>query len=256
MVNIFSACGLKPVPILNNRIYIFQNQRVGFDRGFARRLRRRSCRLRKVCLKRLFFCLGFSSFWWQIFDGYKQGIVEKAHLLQESDVSLDVSHNNFDIVRVKLEDTLSILAKPRPFTGEEISVLHRLVLAKLDDSVVEASFEVVYFFDLVLFCGCLDGVGSEKQINRLNPFHSNLKNAINPRNQRHRILPKMLKILRQFLDHDVELFLEHGLDDELPIMGKEEETSRFTLRFSSFENCLIVKLWSQRLLDILVSDAI
>ena len=66
----------------------------------------------------------------------------------------------------------------------------------------------------------------------------------------------MLKILWQFLNHNVELFLEHGLDDELPIMRKEEETSRFTLRFSSFEYCLVVELWTQRLLDIFVCDAV
>ena len=66
----------------------------------------------------------------------------------------------------------------------------------------------------------------------------------------------MLKILWQFLDHYVELFLEHGLDNKLPIMRKEEETSRFTLRLASFENCLVVELWSQRLLDIFIRDAI
>ena len=52
----------------------------------------------------------------------------------------------------------------------------------------------------------------------------------------------MLKIFGQVFHHDVELFLEHGLDYELLIMRKKEETPRLPLRLTSLKNGLIVQL--------------
>ena len=53
----------------------------------------------------------------------------------------------------------------------------------------------------------------------------------------------MLKVV--FLDAlpGVEVIIRHSLDDELLILTKEEETTRFTLRLISLEHHLSVSFW-------------
>jgi hypothetical protein len=36
---------------------------------------------------------------------------------------------------------------------------------------------------------------------------------------------KMYKIFWKLLDHDIQFFLEHCLDDEFTVMGEEEEAA-------------------------------
>lgn len=66
----------------------------------------------------------------------------------------------------------------------------------------------------------------------------------------------MLKILWQVLHHDVELVLEHGLDDEPPIMRKKEEAAGLALRLAGLEDSFVVQMRCQGHLDVLVLDAI
>ena len=66
----------------------------------------------------------------------------------------------------------------------------------------------------------------------------------------------MLIVAYEILHHDVQLFLEHGLDDELTVVREEEKAARFTLRLASLEHGLIVEVRRQRLLDMSVFDTV
>ena len=66
----------------------------------------------------------------------------------------------------------------------------------------------------------------------------------------------MIEVLWELLDHDVQFFLEHCLNDKFTVVGEEKEAARLTLGFTSFKDCLVVEVGSQRQLDLIVTDAI
>ena len=131
-----------------------------------------------------------------------------------------------------------------------------MILTLGNDSVVPAALEVICLVDTIGDIRSLNCVLHEQQVDWHHTFHDDLEYTINPCNNRIRMSLQVLEVFWQLLDHDVEFFLEHGLDDELTVVREEEETARLTLRFTSFKHCLIVFLGSQRKLNLFVTNTI
>ena len=55
---------------------------------------------------------------------------------------------------------------------------------------------------------------------------------------------------REFLQEQIEFLFRHCLDDELPIVGKEEKRAAPPGTFSRLEHHVAVELWTERLVEV------
>ena len=55
---------------------------------------------------------------------------------------------------------------------------------------------------------------------------------------------------REFLKEQIEFLIRHCLDDELPIVGKEEKRAAPPCTFSRLEHHVAVELWTERLVEV------
>jgi len=123
-------------------------------------------------------------------------------------------------------------------------------------AISPATFEIVDLDYLVLRAYVLDCVGHQEEVHGHDAFHLNLENTVNASYQAVWILFDVLEVVGQVTHDDVQLFLEHGLDDELAVMGKEEEAPRLPLALPSLEDSFIIPEGRQRLLYLRVIDPI
>jgi len=192
-----------------------------------------------------------------LLDREEQRVVEEAQLVEEGGVLPDDSPDELDVAPlVELEEPPLALDLSLLLAAEQVAVLFGLLLALVDDAVVPAALEVEDLDDLVQGGQALDGVGHEEEVDGDDALHLDLEDAVDAGDEGGGVLLDVVVVLTQALNHDVQLLLEHGLDDELAVVREEEEAARLALRLARLEHRLVVERGGQRGLDELVVDPI
>ena len=84
----------------------------------------------------------------------------------------------------------------------------------------------------------------------------NLKHSVNSSNDTIWVFLQVLVVLWEGVHEYLKLVVVHGLNDELLVMRKEEETTRFTLALARLEHLIPVQFCGQRVLNFLIVNIV